>query len=237
MTKKQIIIAAALMAFIFIGNVYASGDGPGKSSDEVQKILADGNARYVADKVTCARVTQKRRAETAGGQHPVATVIACSDSRVPVEFIFDQGIGDVFVIRVAGNVADTDEIGSIEYGVGHLKTPLLIILGHTHCGAVTAVITGAEVHGSIPRLVDNIMPAVKKAREKNPGATGDALIEEAVKMNVWQAVEDTFTGSEEVRRLVNAGSLKVVGAVYDIATGKVQWMGTHERQSELLGVE
>ncbi|MEI6128068.1 MAG: carbonic anhydrase, partial [Pseudomonadota bacterium] len=148
---------------------------------------------------------------------------------------FDQGIGDVFVIRVAGNVADTDEIGTIEYGVGHLKTPLLIVLGHSKCGAVTAVATGAEVHGSIPKLVDNIIPAVKKAKEKAPDAKGDMLVKEAITMNVWQAIEDTFKGSEEVRHLVNSGNLKVVGALYDIETGKVTWMGSHPRQVDLVG--
>lgn len=235
MKTWKIITAVTMMLFACTGYALASGSGPGVSADDVQKALTEGNARYAAAKLTYPHLTQARRTETAqGGQHPVATVLACSDSRVPVEFIFDQGIGDMFVVKVAGNVADTDEIGTIEYGVGHLKTPLLVVLGHTKCGAVTAVATGAEVHGSIPKLVDNIIPAVKKAKETFPDAKGDALINKSIEMNVWQAIEDAFKNSEEVRHLVKAGSLKVLGALYDIETGKVSWMGNHPKQSELL---
>jgi carbonic anhydrase len=140
---------------------------------------------------------------------------------VPVEILFDQGVGDLFVIKVAGNVADTDEIGSAEYGVDHLGTPVLMVLGHTYCGAVTAVTTGAEVHGSIPLLVDNIVPAVEKAKHEHPGAEKAELINAAIEANVWQAVDDIMTKSHAIAERAAAGKVLVVGAIYDILTGKV----------------
>ncbi|MFP5212513.1 MAG: carbonic anhydrase, partial [Acidobacteriota bacterium] len=167
------------------------------------------------------------------GQHPFVTILSCSDSRVPLEIIFDRGIGDLFIIRVAGNVTDVDEAGSIEYGVDHLGTPLLVVLGHTKCGAVTAVAQGAEVHGNIAPLVENIKPAVAKAKAK--GATGDALVAEAIQNNVYQSIEDLLKSSEAVRMRVRDGKLQIVGAMYDISTGAVTWMGEHPEQKQLLG--
>ena len=148
--------------------------------------------------------------------------------------IFDQGIGDVFVVRVAGNVADTDEIGTLEYGVGHLGTPLLVVLGHTKCGAVTAVCENAALHGSIPQLVDNIIPAVEKTKLAFPSLTGKDLAPEAVRFNVLQSMADILKRSEEVRHLIKAGKLMVVGAIYDISTGAVTWIGGHPEQASFF---
>jgi len=200
------------------------------SADALQA-LQEGNSRYVAGSPAHPNQDAARRAAVAAGQDPFVTVLACADSRVPVEVLFDQGIGDVFVVRVAGNVSDTDEVGTIEYGVGHLNTPLLVVLGHTGCGAVKAVLDGAEVHGSIPALVDNIVPAVERARVTAPGA---ALFAQAVKLNVWQSIDDLFLQSAEVRELVRHGKLRVVGAVYDLASGSVEWLGAHPEQARLL---
>jgi methyl-accepting chemotaxis protein len=172
----------------------------------------------------------------ANGQKPIVTILGCSDSRVPLERIFDQGVGDVFAVRVAGNVSDTDEIGSAEYGTGHLNTPLMVVLGHTKCGAVTAVATGAQVHGSIPGLVDNIIPSVEAAKAKHPGVTGKDIVPFAIEENVWQSIGDVLSGSEEIRTLVKEGKLAVVGAVYDIDTGKVNWLGQHPEQTAFLSV-
>ncbi len=207
------------------------------SPEEALTRLTEGNGRFISGKSTHPRIDAKRLAETAeNGQHPFATVITCSDSRVPVEVLFDQGVGDVFVIRVAGNVCDTDEVGSIEYGVDHLETPLFVVLGHTHCGAVTAVTTEAELHGSIPPLVDNITPAVKKAALANPHLAKDELVPEAIKANCWQSIEDLFKASPATRDRVKAGTLKVVAAIYNIRTGKVGWLGSHPDQDRLLAV-
>ena len=168
------------------------------------------------------------------GQHPFATIIGCSDSRVPIELVFDAGLGDIFPIRVAGNVCDVDEVGSIEYGVGHLFTPTMVVLGHTGCGAVTAVVENADVHGSIPQLVDNIIPAVEHTRSLYPRATGKTLVNYAVIANVWQSIDDLFRLSEEARRLTASGALTVEGAVYDLNTGEVEWLGQHPDQASLL---
>lgn len=202
--------------------------------DEALVMLRQGNARFASGRPTHPNSGKARITETAtDGQHPFATLITCSDSRVPVERVFDLGIGDIFVIRVVGNVCAVDEIGSIEYGVDHLGTPLMVVLGHTGCGAVTAVATGAELHGSIPALVDNIIPAVERA-EKYTGLKGSAVVPAAVKENVWQSISDLLTGSPTTARLAGAQQLKVVGAVYDITDGKVEWLGEHPGQSSLV---
>lgn len=211
-----------------------SGAAEAPNADQALKELQKGNARFAKGKMLQLRRDQARLEETAKGQHPFVTVLTCSDSRLPPEIVFDQGLGDVFAVRVAGNVADVDEIGTIEYGVGHLGTPLCVVLGHTACGAVTAVVKGDEVHGSIPALVDNIVPAVENARHQHPELSGDQLIPAAIEANVFQSIADLFSHSEEVRHLVQAGKLRVLGAVYDIQTGKVRWLGVHPGQAALL---
>ncbi len=207
---------------------------PAVTSQEAQARLQSGQARYLNGSATHANQDSARRSEVASGQAPFATILTCSDSRVSPEILFDQGLGDLFVVRVAGNVAKIDEIGSIEYGAGHLGAPLLVVLGHSSCGAVKAVAEGAEVHGNIPQLVDTIVPAVEKTKVANPGLAGAALIAKAVEANVWQSIDNIFENSATVRDLVKAGKLKVVGAVYDLTTGAVQWQGEHPEQARLL---
>jgi len=187
--------------------------------------LKAGNSRFSAGQMEYPRLGRPRREEvTREGQHPIATVVSCSDSRVPVEHIFDQGIGDLFIIRVAGNVCANDETGSVEYGVLHAGTPLCVILGHTHCGAVTAVASGAEAGGCIPKLVEPIKRPVEKAKAELPGAGLDTVVAQAVRHNVTQAIDDLLTGSPDLRSAVESGDLLVKGAVYDIQSGVVEWM-------------
>jgi len=236
-TKK---ITYSLLIFLFLAALaapaLASGTAaPGLSADEALKMLKDGNTRYLEGKPTHPRQDAARRALTFGqGQHPVATLLSCSDSRVPVEVIFDQGIGDLFVVRVAGNVAATDEIGSMEYAVDHLGTPVVVVLGHSQCGAVTAVAENAKLPGSIGALVAPIKPAVSKAKEENPGAAAEVLIEAAIKNNVYQAMEDVLQKSSVIKARAKAGKVKLVGAFYELDTGKVQWLGPHPNQEKLL---
>lgn len=223
----------------FGGMAYASDPhaaAPAVTPDQALKNLKDGNARYLAGKSQNPRRDAKRRAETvSGGQHPFAIILSCADSREPVELLFDQGIGDLFVVRVAGNVADVDELGTMEYGADHLGAPLIVVLGHTKCGAVTAVVKGEHVHGNIPQLVDNIIPAAKKVKDK--GVTGDSAISEAIKANVMQSIEDTFKNSDILRERIAAGKLKIVGGVYDLEKGAVEWMGEHPDQAKLAASE
>ena len=209
---------------------------PCPGGDAVIETLRAGNQRYVAGASSNTNRDQTRREETAKGQHPQATILSCSDSRVPLETVFDQGIGDVFPIRVAGNVTGTDELATIEYGVDHLETPLLVVLGHSKCGAVTAAATDAALHGSLPALIENIRPAVTKVKSTQPALTGDDLVRACVNENIWCAVERVLTHSQAVQERAKAGKVKVVGALYNITTGTVEWLGPHPRQGELLAM-
>lgn len=211
------------------------------SADKVLKILKSGNDRFSSGKAGHPH-TDPRRLALAGredqGRYALATVLSCSDSRVPVELIFDAGVMDIFVVRVAGNVCDTDEAGSVEYGLAHVNTPLLVVLGHTKCGAVKAVTRAVQgetepLEENIPPLVDNIIPAVKRAMGAHQDAHGDEVIPYAIEENVWQSIQDLFAKSSAVRRMVREGKVEVVGAIYDIGTGKVKWLPT-DRVGELL---
>lgn len=211
-----------------------SADGT-VTAEQALTFLTEGNARWVSNSPLAPNTESSRRAEVAeNGQSPFVTVLTCADSRLPVERIFDRGVGDVFVVRVAGNVAGGSETGTIEYGLGHLKTPLLVVMGHTKCGAVAAAASGAEVHGHIAELLSQITPAVERARRANPNLTGNELAAASVKENVWQTVFQLFKTSPEFLEAVQGGKVKVVGAVCDISTGKVDWMGEHPWQNELI---
>ena len=236
MRKVCLALILSALLLVFIGPALASGVDTGFSADEALKMLKDGNARCLEGKATHPRQDAARRALTAGqGQHPFAAVLSCSDSRSPVELIFDQGIGDLFVIRVAGNVAATDEIGTMEYAVDHLGTPVVVVLGHSQCGAVTAAVEGTKLPGSMGVLIAPIKPAAAKAKEENPGAATEALVSAAVKENVFQAMEDVLQKSPLIKARVKAGKTKLLGAVYELDTGRVQWLGPHPDQEKLLG--
>ncbi|MBI4795005.1 MAG: carbonic anhydrase [Deltaproteobacteria bacterium] len=210
--------------------------GPGVSPDAALTMLKEGNARFVAGKPKYPHQNKERRVLTATkGEAPFATILSCSDSRAPVELIFDQGVGDLFVVRVAGNVAGTDEIASMEYAGEHLHTPLLVVLGHSKCGAVTAVVENARLHGSLPALAAKIKPAVFKTRMAHRDLSGNALLTAAIKANVQQALADLFARSRIIKDLVKAGKLKVSGAIYDLESGKVEWLEPHPGEKGLVG--
>lgn len=195
-------------------------------------LLKEGNLRFTDGKPLHPNLEAARRTElAAAGQEPMATILACSDSRAPVELIFDRGVGDLFVVRVAGNVAGLSELATIEYGVTHLGTPILIVMGHSKCGAVTAAVKGAELHGHLPSLISLIKPAAEKA--KASGAE-EEVVPRAIELNVWQQVENIFARSALMREHIAAGKVQIVGAVYDIATGKVQWLGQHPEMDRLV---
>jgi carbonic anhydrase len=234
MRKVNLLLVIMVLMAALAAPAAAAG-GARMSADEALARLKEGNDRYLADKPRYPHQGRERRAITAGqGQHPFATVLACADSRVPVELIFDQGIGDLFVVRVAGNVAQTDEIGSIEYAVDHLATPLVLVLGHTQCGAVTAVVENAKLPPHIANLVAPIRPAAAKAKAENPDAAPEALIGAAIRANVLQAMEDLLQRSSIVKAGVRAKKTRVVGALYEIDTGQVQWLGPHPDQDKWL---
>jgi carbonic anhydrase len=209
---------AAVITLLFAPlAAYADAPAPARTADEALRALVAGNQAFVDAGAKCTRQSPARRNEVAAAQHPVAVVVGCADSRVPPETIFSQGIGDLFVIRVAGNVIDDAVLGSIEYATEHLGVPLVIVLGHERCGAVQAALSDEPAHAHIDALVKRIRPAIAGARTK----PGDAL-DNAVRANVAASVHDVQTSTPVLAPLVAKGKVKVVGARYDLDTGVVE---------------
>ncbi|MBY0307233.1 MAG: hypothetical protein K2Q09_00680 [Phycisphaerales bacterium] len=207
-----------------------------RTADEALALLREGNQRWLDGSVQNPSSGVLRRKTTAeSGQRPFAVVLTCADSRIPVERVFDRGVGEVFVARVAGNVNGPHESGTIEYAAEHLNVPLLVVMGHSKCGAVKATAEGGQVSPNIASLVESIKPAVERAKKLNPSLEGAELVEAAVRENVWQSVFDLYKSSPTVVEMVRAGRLKVVGAVLDISSGKVDWMGEHPWQEAIVG--
>lgn len=183
--------------------------------------LREGNQRFLGGKHDASHLGPARLQELTAGQKPFAAILCCSDSRVPPELVFDQGLGDVFVIRVAGNVDDPDVTASVEYAAEHLHVPLVVVMGHSQCGAVTAAVEDGKAPGSIGGLVGRIKPAVDKA--KAAGATDKArLLVRAIDENIKQTAED-LKKSPVIKELEHAGKVYVTGARYDLETGRVAW--------------
>ncbi len=198
----------------------AAGTAPAPAAttpDQAISLLKAGNSRFAAGKSTCGPLTA-RRMELASGQSPFAIVLGCSDSRVPVETIFDQVPGHIFVVRVAGNFADDTGLGSIEYGIAVLKSSLVLVLGHQSCGAVDATLkyvdSGTTQPGHIQGLITAIAPALRK---------GESM-DEAVTANVNANVAAIPQRSEIVAAAVKSGQIRVVGGVYELLSGKVRFL-------------
>jgi carbonic anhydrase len=198
--------------------VIAQGQERPTTADQALQELKVGNDHHANHRYTHPHETPKRQHELAAGQNPHAVVLGCADSRVPPEIIFDQGLGDLFTVRVAGNVAGVNELASIEYAVEHLHSPLLVVMGHQKCGAVSAAVEGGEADGHLPDLIKAIQPAVDKAK----GMPGDA-IENAVRNNVEMVVKQV-PSQPVLAPFVKQGKLRVVGAVYSLDTGRVTWL-------------
>jgi len=211
------IVALLLLSLSILG--VGQKDEEKVTADSALAELKSGNAHHVEHRYQHPHATVNRRRQLASGQNPHAEILSCSDSRVPPELIFDVGLGDLFVVRVAGNVVANTELGSLEYGAEHLHIPLLVVLGHQHCGAVTAAVEGGEAGGHINALVNLLVPAVQKSR----GLPGDA-VENAVKANVEMVVKQLRTSTPILSHLASQGKLRVVGAVYSLDTGKVTWL-------------
>jgi carbonic anhydrase len=198
------------------------------SAEEAKKLLEEGNKRFIEDKAAKQDISsEKRKTLSTKGQKPFAIIVSCSDSRVPPELIFDQGLGDVFVVRVAGNVVDPIAIGSVEYAVEHLKAPYILVVGHEKCGAVKATVEGGEAPGSIGSIVEKIKPSVDKA--KATGATGDELVEKAVDENVTAVIAE-LEKSPIVGEAIEGGKLTIAGAKYHIESGEVTWFESEKKE-------
>lgn len=195
------------------------------SAAEALARLKEGNARFVTAEPRHPDQGARRRGETArDGQRPFAIVLACSDSRVPVEIIFDAGIGDIFVVRTAGNIVrDAVVAGSIEYAAVYLRVPLLVILGHTECGAIGATIAGVPADGNVRAIQEAIEPVVAELKKAAPRLEGPGLMNAAVIGNARGSKTELLARSDVVRRLSDEGALKIVTAVYNIETGSIDW--------------
>jgi len=223
-----LVFAAALT--LSCGQAFALQEKAGATADEALKMLLDGNARFVSGKQEAKNLGDDRRKELAKGQHPFATIVGCSDSRVPPEHVFNQGLGDIFTIRVAGNVVDPIELGSIEYAAEHLDVPLIMVLGHRKCGAVTASLAGGKPEGNIGAIVEKITPAVEAA--KKTAKDKDSLLDAAIDENARMTARTLTEKSPILKHLVESGKVKIVVGVYDIASGKVEILDSGSAKKE-----
>jgi carbonic anhydrase len=192
--------------------------------------LQEGNRRFVADERSHETIESRaHRADLAAGQEPVAVILGCSDSRVPVEIVFDQGLGDLFVIRVAGNVVAPSQIGSVEFAAEAFGTRLVVVLGHTGCGAIRATLDvlrdPAALHSrNLRSIVDRVRPSIEALIASRPGLEPAMLAREAVRANIRASVEQLRHGSDIIEWLIADGGLMVVGAEYSLETGVVEFL-------------
>jgi carbonic anhydrase len=215
MNIVKVFIIGLLLLFINLTPLLAKENNVVSSDTALQRLI-EGNKRYITGEFIHPNQSPKRRTELANKQNPIAVILSCSDSRVPPEIIFDQGLGDLFVIRVAGNVINDEVLGSIEYAVEHLSTQLVIVLGHDRCGAVTAAVNGGNAPGHIKSLVEAIKPAVEKAKKES----GD-LLENTINDNISMVVQKLKSSKPILDHLVQHNHLKIIGARYDLDNGKV----------------
>jgi carbonic anhydrase len=195
--------------------------------DDVLRQLKEGNRRFVEDRMI-PRDYMAQAAATAGGQYPKAVILSCLDSRVPPEIVFDQGIGDLFVGRVAGNFENTDMLGSLEFATKAAGSKAIVVLGHTQCGAIKGAVAGVDM-GNLTAMLENFDEVVARARAylegmEAAGVDTDALVTRAIEENVRQTVADILSYSPVISEQVDNGEVVVVGGVYDLATGEVTWL-------------
>jgi carbonic anhydrase len=197
---------------------------PRYTADEALSRLVDGNVRFVSGQARFPTVKKEVLAELAKGQHPYATIIGCSDSRVPPELVFDAGFGELFIVRVAGNVISPEIMGTLQYAGQHLHTPLFVVLGHEGCGAVQAALAtsdhGAREHHHIALLLESVLPGLQSLdRSLAPRDLLDAAVEANVRWSMHQLLD-----TPEVKVRMAEGIVKLVGAVYELETGRVRFL-------------
>ena len=219
------ILAAALSfpvgcASVASGPAAEAALSPTATPDEALAALKQGNARFCIASAAAKDVSPARRQALVAGQKPFAVIVCCSDSRVPPELVFDQGLGDIFVVRVAGNVVDPVVLGSIEYGVEHLHCPLVVVLGHQKCGAVQAAVQGGHAPADIESVVNRIAPSVRRARSQSSHPSD--ITEMVADLNVRNSM-DAVAASPIVSHLAQEGKMRLVGAKYHLDTGQVEW--------------
>jgi carbonic anhydrase len=230
-TRRTVVAGTAALAGLWAGcgNSAQSGHGaaPAMTPDEALALLKQGNELFVADQSSRTPNSRERRLEIAKGQHPFAVLVGCSDSRVAPELLFGRGLGELFVVRDAGNTVDTRGMGSIEYAVAELKVPLIVVLGHERCGAVAAAVGVVQDNttypGSIGPMIEPIVPAVLRAKAELTDGSKEALVDAAVYANVSRVVTQLRTSQAVLLEPLSASKLKVVGARYDLEDGRVDF--------------
>jgi carbonic anhydrase len=224
---KKLQLAAWLILFSLLSAAQfalaadpAHPEQPTVAPAEAVSKLKEGNGRYTSGNLEHPGQTTERRAELAKDQHPFAVILSCSDSRVPPEIVFDQGLGDLFVVRVAGNVIDDHGLGSIEYAVDHLGTRLIVVLGHQSCGAVKAAKETVAAKGKAPGHIQSLVTAIKPVVE----ATAKDDLETTVKANVKHVVQALRSSTPILKAKVDSGEVQVIGGYYSLDTGAVTFL-------------
>ena len=204
--------------------MHSAPDTPSLTADAALARLVAGNERFVRGEARFPTVQKEILAQLAKAQQPYATIIGCSDSRVPPELVFDAGFGELFIVRVAGGVISPEIMGTLQYAAVHLHTPLFVVLGHERCGAVQAALSvkweGAVERSRIARLLTNILPGLPTL---DPGQTLESQLSAAVEANVRWSMHQLLDTPEGQERMAE-GIVKLVGAVYDLTTGQVRWL-------------
>ncbi len=196
-----------------------------KEPDSYMRELEEGNRRFASGRSKHPHWDRARVHDTGvHGQHPRAVILSCADSRVAPEVLFDQGVGDLFTVRVAGNVANDDEIASVEYAVEHLGVPLCVVLGHSHCGAVKAVVNEAHASHTLEHLLVHIKDSYHRVQKDHPELKGEELVQSVVEQNVRESIRALTHGSQVLNERVSSKSLQLVGAVYDVESGRFHWL-------------
>ncbi len=225
MRKTQLtscfVIVGLLSASQFAGAADpAHSDQPSVAPAEAISKLKEGNGRYTSGNLQHPGQTTERRTELAKTQHPFATIVSCSDSRVPPEIVFDQGLGDLFVVRVAGNVINDEGLGSVEYTVDHLGTRLILVLGHQRCGAVQAAKETIAAKGKAPGHIESLVTAIKPAVE----ATAKEDLDATIRANVKNVVQALRSSTPILKSKVDSGQIQVIGGYYSLDTGAVTFL-------------
>jgi carbonic anhydrase len=226
MRKTQLLFCFIVVGLLSANQIVRAADPthpeqPAVAPAEAIAKLKEGNGRYTSGNLQHPGQTTDRRTELAKSQHPFAIILSCSDSRVPPEIVFDQGLGDLFVVRVAGNVIDDHALGSIEYAVDHLGARLIVVLGHQSCGAVKAAKETIAAKGKAPGHIQSLVTAIQPAVE----ATVKGDLEATVEANVKNVVQAVRTSTPILKPKVDSGEVQVIGGYYSLDTGAVAFLG------------
>lgn len=214
--QEKVVSANANVAENASQKIYTRAEGA--NADEAKKLLIEGNKRFVSGDVLGEDISKDNLKKLSGGQKPFAVIVSCSDSRVDPETVFDQGLGDLFVVRDAGNVVDKITLGSIEYGAEHLNAPLIVVLGHESCGAVKATVDKAHVSENIQGIIDKIDISLKTVQATN--SSKDKIYQDVEDANIKNTVSE-IEKDPIIEELIKENKVKVIGAKYHIETGEV----------------